>query len=178
MISLVEPGDTRLGMAPGEPLLLAMVQGLAKTAGPGLRREVWLKRTAPPGLSAGQKGASGPPPPGAPRQRQPPSWQFWGAPPPWWMGGLSPSCLGAGSGGRCWSTEAPSRRKRFSILPPPWGWRTAAPGRGWLRPGKGTRSMQSCTCGSGGGRPGSFWYRTKGEILPPGRRIFWGSATP
>ncbi len=42
MISLVEPGDTRLGMAPGEPLLLAMVQGLAKTAGPGLRREVWL----------------------------------------------------------------------------------------------------------------------------------------
>lgn len=42
MISLVEPGDTQLGMAPGEPLLLAMVQGLAKTAGPGLRREVWL----------------------------------------------------------------------------------------------------------------------------------------
>ncbi len=42
MISLVEPGDTRLGMAPGEPLLLAMVQGLAKPAGPGLRREVWL----------------------------------------------------------------------------------------------------------------------------------------
>lgn len=39
---MVEPGDTQLGMAPGEPLLLAMVQGLAKTAGPGLRREVWL----------------------------------------------------------------------------------------------------------------------------------------
>lgn len=39
---MVEPGDTRLGMAPGEPLLLVMVQGLAKTAGPGLHREVWL----------------------------------------------------------------------------------------------------------------------------------------
>ncbi len=34
MISLVEPGDTRLGMAPGEPLLLAMVQGLGENRGP------------------------------------------------------------------------------------------------------------------------------------------------
>ena len=42
MITRVSPHDPRLNTAPGEPLLLGMVQGLAKTAGPGLRREVWL----------------------------------------------------------------------------------------------------------------------------------------
>lgn len=42
MIARVEAADPRLAEAPGEPLLLAMVQGLAKTAGPGLRREIWL----------------------------------------------------------------------------------------------------------------------------------------
>ena len=42
MISQIEAADPRLAQAPGEPLLLAMIQGLAKTAGPGLRREVWL----------------------------------------------------------------------------------------------------------------------------------------
>lgn len=42
MISRIEPGDPRLASAPGEPFLLASVQGLAKTVGPGLRREVWL----------------------------------------------------------------------------------------------------------------------------------------
>lgn len=42
MIALIEPSDPRLGEAAGEPLLLAFIQGLAKTAGPGLRRELWL----------------------------------------------------------------------------------------------------------------------------------------
>ena len=42
MIFQIEAADPRLAQAPGEPLLLAMIQGLAKTAGPGLRREVWL----------------------------------------------------------------------------------------------------------------------------------------
>lgn len=42
MIVCIDPGDPRLKAVPGEPLLLAMIQGLAKTAGPGLRREVWL----------------------------------------------------------------------------------------------------------------------------------------
>ena len=42
MIARIEPGDPRLASAPGEPFLLASIQGLAKTVGPGLRREVWL----------------------------------------------------------------------------------------------------------------------------------------
>lgn len=42
MIAQIEPGDPRLASAPGEPFLLASVRGLAKTVGPGLRREVWL----------------------------------------------------------------------------------------------------------------------------------------
>lgn len=42
MIRLVDPADPRLKRCPGQPLLLALIQGLAKTAGPGLRREVWL----------------------------------------------------------------------------------------------------------------------------------------
>lgn len=42
MIALADPADPRLKTAPGEPLLRAVIQGLAKTVGPGLRREVWL----------------------------------------------------------------------------------------------------------------------------------------
>lgn len=42
MIALIEPGDPRLAAAPGEPLVLAAIQALARTAGPGLRRELWL----------------------------------------------------------------------------------------------------------------------------------------
>lgn len=42
MITLIRPDDPRLGEAPGEAFLLAYIQGLAKTAGPGLRREFWL----------------------------------------------------------------------------------------------------------------------------------------
>jgi len=42
MIALADPGDPRLAAAPGDPLILAMIQALAKTAGPGLRREFWL----------------------------------------------------------------------------------------------------------------------------------------
>lgn len=42
MIRLIEPGDPRLGIAAGEGMILAAIQGLAKTAGPGVRREVWL----------------------------------------------------------------------------------------------------------------------------------------
>lgn len=56
MIALIPPEDPRLGEAAGEPLLLALIQGLAKTAGPGLRRELWLvtdqdpRREAPLGV--------------------------------------------------------------------------------------------------------------------------------
>ena len=42
MIALIDAGDPRLASAPGEPCVLAAIQGLAKTAGPGLRREFWL----------------------------------------------------------------------------------------------------------------------------------------
>lgn len=42
MITLIGLDDPRLGEAKGEPLLLTFIQGLAKTAGPGLRRELWL----------------------------------------------------------------------------------------------------------------------------------------
>lgn len=42
MIRRADPADPRLARAPGEPLVLAAVQALAKTAGPGLRREFWL----------------------------------------------------------------------------------------------------------------------------------------
>ena len=42
MIALADPADPRLKTAPGEPLLRAVIQGLARTVGPGLRREVWL----------------------------------------------------------------------------------------------------------------------------------------
>lgn len=42
MIRQIHPADPRLKGCPGQPLLGAMIQGLAKTAGPGLRREVWL----------------------------------------------------------------------------------------------------------------------------------------
>lgn len=52
MIALVSPKDPRLKTAPGEPLLLGMIQGLAKTAGPGLSREVWLV-LSPEGAPAG-----------------------------------------------------------------------------------------------------------------------------
>lgn len=52
MIALVSPKDPRLKTAPGEPLLLGMIQGLAKTAGPGLSREVWLD-LSPEGTPAG-----------------------------------------------------------------------------------------------------------------------------
>ncbi len=52
MIALVSPKDPRLKTAPGEPLLLGMIQGLAKTAGPGLSREVWLV-LSPEGTPAG-----------------------------------------------------------------------------------------------------------------------------
>lgn len=52
MIRRVDPADPRLKESPGQPLLLAMIQGLAKTAGPGLRREVWLALT-PEGAPAG-----------------------------------------------------------------------------------------------------------------------------
>lgn len=51
MISLVEPRDPRLASVPGEPLIAAAIQGLARTAGPGLRREFWLLlegRDSPP----------------------------------------------------------------------------------------------------------------------------------
>jgi len=47
MISAVEPRDPRLASAPGEPLIMAAIQGLAKTAGPGLRREFWLALEGP-----------------------------------------------------------------------------------------------------------------------------------
>lgn len=52
MICQIAPNDPRLKGCPGQPLLLAMIQGLAKTAGPGLRREVWLA-LAPEGAPAG-----------------------------------------------------------------------------------------------------------------------------
>lgn len=52
MICQIDPNDPRLKGCPGQPLLLAMIQGLAKTAGPGLRREVWLA-LAPEGAPAG-----------------------------------------------------------------------------------------------------------------------------
>ena len=37
MIALIDANDPRLAAAPGEPYVLAAIQGLAKTAGPGLR---------------------------------------------------------------------------------------------------------------------------------------------
>lgn len=52
MIRQIHPADPRLKGCPGQPLLGAMIQGLAKTAGPGLRREVWLALT-PDGDPAG-----------------------------------------------------------------------------------------------------------------------------
>lgn len=42
MIALIDPGDPRLGEAEGEPLILAAIQGIAKTAGPGLARAFWM----------------------------------------------------------------------------------------------------------------------------------------
>lgn len=42
MIALIDPGDPRLEAAVGNPLILAAIQALAKTVGPGLRRELWL----------------------------------------------------------------------------------------------------------------------------------------
>lgn len=42
MIVKVGPDDLRLGDAAGSFLILAAIQGLAKTIGPGLRRELWL----------------------------------------------------------------------------------------------------------------------------------------
>jgi len=47
MIALAEPRDPRLASAPGEPLIIAAIQGLARTAGPGLRRELWLVLEGP-----------------------------------------------------------------------------------------------------------------------------------
>lgn len=52
MIQQIHPADPRLKTCPGQPLLLATIQGLARTAGPGLRREVWLV-LSPSGEPAG-----------------------------------------------------------------------------------------------------------------------------
>ena len=52
MIQQIHPADPRLKTCPGQPLLLAAIQGLARTAGPGLRREVWLA-LSPSGEPAG-----------------------------------------------------------------------------------------------------------------------------
>lgn len=46
MISLIDPGDPRLEETAGNPLILAVIQALAKTVGPGLRRELWLAEEA------------------------------------------------------------------------------------------------------------------------------------
>lgn len=53
MMVQIGPEDPRLGEAAGNFLILAAIQGLAKTIGPGLRRELWLaaeddRREKPP----------------------------------------------------------------------------------------------------------------------------------
>lgn len=53
MIRLIGPGDPRLQEAAGHPLILAAIQALAKTVGPGLRRELWLVEDEAEGTASG-----------------------------------------------------------------------------------------------------------------------------